>query len=80
MEIQEAVASDIEILGGTLCFQGTRVPVRSLFDYLQGGQTIDEFLSAFDWVNREMVIAVLNHSASLLDPHAMKSNNFESRL
>ncbi len=67
MKIQEAVASDPEILGGTLCFRGTRVPVRNLFDYLEGGQSIDYFLSAFDWVSREKVIAVLDHSADLLD-------------
>lgn len=67
MKIQDAVASDPEILGGTLCFRGTRVSVRNLFDYLEGGQSIDYFLNSFEWVGREKVIAVLDHSADLLD-------------
>ncbi len=67
MRIQEAVLSDPQVLGGTLCFRGTRVPVRNLFDYLEGGQSIDYFLEAFDWVARDQVLAVLDHSADLLE-------------
>jgi len=50
---------DPEILGGTPVFVGTRVPVRSLFDYLVGGDTIQEFLHQFPSVKREQAIAVL---------------------
>jgi len=44
---------------GTPCFAGTRVPVKSLFDHLEGGYTIDYFLSQFPTVSREQVLAVL---------------------
>jgi uncharacterized protein (DUF433 family) len=51
---------DPDILGGSLVFVGTRVPVRSLFDYLEGGESIDEFLRQFPSVKREFAIAVLD--------------------
>jgi uncharacterized protein (DUF433 family) len=50
---------DPDILSGSLVFVGTRVPVRSLFDYLEGGESIDEFLHQFPSVKREFAIAVL---------------------
>ena len=52
--------SDPEILGGTPVFVGTRVPVRSLFDYLEGGETLEEFLHQLPSVKREQTIAVLD--------------------
>ncbi len=51
---------DPEILGGTPVFIGTRVPVRSLFDYIEGGGTLEEFLHQFPSVKREQTIAVLD--------------------
>jgi uncharacterized protein (DUF433 family) len=51
---------DPDILSGSLVFVGTRVPVRSLFDYLEGGESIDEFLREFPSVRREFAIAVLD--------------------
>lgn len=48
-----------EILGGTPVFAGTRVPVRSLFDYLEEGDTLDEFLEDFPAVSREHAVKVL---------------------
>jgi uncharacterized protein (DUF433 family) len=54
------VHSDPEILGGTPVFVGTRVPVQSLFDYLEGGETLDEFLRQFPSVKREQAIAALD--------------------
>ena len=56
----QVVHSDPDILGGTPVFVGTRVPVRSLFDYLQGGDTLDEFLRQFPSVGREQAVAVLD--------------------
>lgn len=53
------VYTDPEILGGTFVFFGTRVPVRSLFDYLEAGETLDEFLRQFPSVNRGQAIAAL---------------------
>ena len=54
-----AVHSDPDILGGTPVFVGTRVPVQSLFDYLEGGETLDEFLHQFPSVKREQALAAL---------------------
>lgn len=53
------VSSDPEILGGTPVFAGSRVPLQSLFDYLEGGETLDEFLHQFPSVKREQAIAAL---------------------
>lgn len=53
------VHSDPQILGGTPVFVGTRVPVQTLFDYLEGGETLDEFLRQFPSVKREQAIAAL---------------------
>ena len=54
------VHSDPEILGGTPVFVGTRVPAQSLFDYLEGGETLDEFLRQFPSVDRALAITVLD--------------------
>jgi uncharacterized protein (DUF433 family) len=59
-EISSVVHSDPEILGGTPVFAGTRVAVKSLFDYLEGGETLDEFLRQFPSVKREQAIAALD--------------------
>lgn len=53
------VHADPEILGGTPVFIGTRVPVQSLFDYLEGGETLDEFLRQFPSMKREQALAAL---------------------
>jgi uncharacterized protein (DUF433 family) len=50
---------DPQILGGTPCFRGTRVPVESLFDHLRLGYTVDYFLAQFPSVKRDQVEAVL---------------------
>ena len=57
-----ATNTDPEILGGERVFTGTRVPVRSLFDHLAAGDSIDDFLDGFPSVTREQVIAVLEES------------------
>jgi uncharacterized protein (DUF433 family) len=57
---QPVFHSDPEILGGTPVFFGTRVPVHSLFDYLGGGETLDEFLRQFPSVKRDQAVAVLD--------------------
>ena len=58
--------SDPEILGGTPVFVGTRVPVQSLFDYLEGGETLDEFLRQFPSVKREQAVAALGMASESL--------------
>jgi uncharacterized protein (DUF433 family) len=53
------VSRDPEVMGGTPVFRGTRVPVQTLIEYLEAGETIDEFLEGFPSVTREQVIAFL---------------------
>ena len=57
---------DLDILGGTPVFCGTRVPVKNLFDYLETGETLDEFLSDFESVQRFQAIQVLQMSEKLV--------------
>jgi len=56
----DVVQADPEIMGGKLCFAGTRVPIRNLFDYLAHGHPLDEFLFDFPTVTRAQVLAVLD--------------------
>ena len=60
------INSDPEILGGTPVFFGTRVPIKNLFDYIETGETIEEFLNDFEGVKKEQVIWVLKFSQRLL--------------
>ena len=53
-------------MGGTPVFSGTRVPVQTLIDYLEGGESIDDFLKGFPTVTREQVIAVLEEAKEKL--------------
>jgi uncharacterized protein (DUF433 family) len=53
------VSRDPEIMSGALCFTGTRVPVKNLFDYLEGRSSLDDFLDDFPSVSRERAVAVL---------------------
>jgi uncharacterized protein (DUF433 family) len=55
----QVVHSDPKIMSGTPVFVGTRVPVQSLFDYLEGGETLNEFLRQFPSVRREQAVAAL---------------------
>jgi len=55
----EVINRDPEILGGTPVFAGTRVPVRAIFDYLEAGDNINEFLDDFPSVSRDQAIALL---------------------
>ena len=66
MPHQSVVVSDPEILGGTPCFRGTRVPIDSLIDYLEAGDCLDEFLDNFPSVSREAAIAALEEAKALL--------------
>ena len=60
------VIRDPQILGGTPVFRGTRVPFQALRDYLEGGQTLDEFLNDFPTVTRDAAISALELAKSLL--------------
>jgi uncharacterized protein (DUF433 family) len=61
---QPIVTSSPEILSGTPVFAGTRVPVQALIDYLEGGETIDDFLAGFPTVKREQIVAFLEEATA----------------
>jgi uncharacterized protein (DUF433 family) len=64
--MSDLITTDPETLGGTPVFKGTRVPVRTLFDYLESNYTLDEFLESFPTVTGEMAHRVLEQCESLL--------------
>ena len=53
------VSRNPQIMSGTLCFTGTRVPVQHLFDYLEGSSSLEDFLKDFPTVRRETAVAIL---------------------
>ena len=56
------IMKDPEILGGELVFRGTRVPFKILIDYLEGGDTLDQFLEQYPSVSRELAIAAIEEA------------------
>jgi uncharacterized protein (DUF433 family) len=60
------IVRDSNVLGGTPVFRGTRVPFQTLIDYVEGGDTLDEFLDDFPTVTREAAIGALEHAKTLL--------------
>jgi len=64
------LSRDPEVMRGALCFKGTRVMVQSLFDYLEGSSSLEEFLEDFPSVSREAAIAVLEVAKERLFAHA----------
>jgi len=65
--VGQIINIDPEILGGTPVFNGTRVPIKNLFDYLEAGHSIDYFLEDFESVSREQVLRVLEVSQKLIE-------------
>ena len=63
------IVKNPDILGGVPVFVRTRVPFQALLDYLEGGQTLDEFLSDFPTVSREAAIAALEEAKALIVAH-----------
>jgi len=59
---QPVVSRSPDVMGGTAVFHGTRVPVQTLLDYLEAGETINDFLKGFPSVTRECVIAFLEEA------------------
>ena len=62
----EVIVKDLDILGGTPVFRGTRVPFQALLDYLEGGETLNEFIDDFPTVSREAAISALELAKSVL--------------
>ena len=67
---QPIITSSPEILGGAPVFAGTRVPVQALIDYLEGGETIDDFLAGFPTVKRAQIVAFLEEAAARMTAQA----------
>jgi uncharacterized protein (DUF433 family) len=61
---QPIISRNPDVMGGTPVFSGTRVPVQTLFDYLEAGDSIDEFLAGFPSVTRQQVIAFLEEATN----------------
>ena len=68
--LEAVVHSDPEILGGTPVFQGTRVPLRNLIDYLERGHTLDDFLDSSPSVSRDQAVAALEAAHDALNSRA----------
>ena len=66
LPVNEVIVRDPDVLGGTAVFRGTRVPFQALLDYLEGGQTLNEFLDDFPTVTREAAISSLELAKSLV--------------
>ena len=65
-EMARAITKDPEIMHGTPVFRGTRVPLQTLFDYLEGGDSIEDFLEGFPTVSRALALEVLEEAKHLL--------------
>lgn len=72
MQLKDLITIDPEVLGGQPVFSGTRVPIETLFDHLEAGVSIDEFLEDFPTVSRQQTISILEIANKL-----MTSKNIE---
>ncbi|MGD0411349.1 MAG: DUF433 domain-containing protein [Verrucomicrobiota bacterium] len=66
MKKNAVVVIDPEIMSGEPCFVGTRVPVRALLDYIEGGETLDDFLEQYPTVSRKQAVAFLEQASDHL--------------
>jgi uncharacterized protein (DUF433 family) len=64
--IKSPISRDLDIMGGAAVFAGTRVPVQTLLDYIEAGETIDDFLEGFPSVTRGQVVAFLENAKDRL--------------
>jgi uncharacterized protein (DUF433 family) len=64
--LRDVIVKNPNILGGTPVFRGTRVPLQALFDSLEGGETVEDFLEGYPSVTRETAIAALEEAQQLL--------------
>lgn len=69
-QLSEYITIDSRIMGGVPVFKGTRVPIKALSDYLEGGKTIDTFVDDFPSVKREHVVTLVKKLFEVQPPHA----------
>jgi uncharacterized protein (DUF433 family) len=70
------ISIDPEVMSGTAVFAGTRVPVQNLFDYIEGGEDLSEFLDDFPSVSKETALAVLEMAKKSLTSEKVLHENF----
>ena len=70
------VSIDPEVMSGAPVFAGTRVPIQNLFDYIEGGEDLSEFLDDFPSVSREAALAVLEIAKKSLTTEKLLNGNF----
>lgn len=63
---ESIIAIDPEVMNGTPCFRGTRVPFKNLTDYIEGGKSLDEFLRQFPTVTRGMAVQAIEEAKNSL--------------
>ncbi len=66
MSVERVIVVDPEVMNGTPCFRGTRVPFKNLMDYLEGGHSLGEFLDQFPTITREMAVQALEEARESL--------------
>ena len=71
-----AINIDPETMSGVPVFTGTRVPVQSLFDYIESGETLDEFLENFPSVKKDLAIQVLEMASKTITSEKILNENF----
>lgn len=71
-----AINIDPETMGGTPVFTGTRVPIQALFDYIETGETLDEFLENFPTVKKEYALQVLQMARKTITTESVLNDNF----
>jgi len=74
MKLNDIIISDPEILNGTPVFNGTRVLVKNLFDYLEAGDSVDKFLEDFDYIPKQSVLAVLKFTEQIFSQPSFYEN------
>ena len=72
----KAVSIDKEVLGGTPVFTGTRVPIQTLFDYLEGGDSLEEFLDDYPSVTKANAVEVLEMAKQTVTTEKVLNENF----
>ena len=66
MIVEPVIVVDPEVMNGTPCFRGTRVPFKNLMDYLEGGHSLGEFLDQFPTITRDMAVQALEEAKESL--------------
>ena len=66
MDVRKLITIDKEVLGGTPVFNGTRVPIESLFDHLESGHTLDDFLDDFPSVQKQQAVDILEAANKIM--------------